>query len=168
MRKQHWWQWFLLVGVITGIIVGVVLVVTRPPTVTMVYYSVGKKRFFDKQVMRTHMLKQYGKDVALVRQYFEGPLGYYPEVWFLDAKLMHVWVIPPKKPQHLVINMSREWVNDLQKHPLLVQRWIEGLFHTLKQNGSMVKKCSILVEGRYERLWLGSWNLYYPITVSYK
>ncbi len=164
IQRQHL-VW--IVSIVGIIIVGgwVSFVLTSPPTVKMVYYSPKRQKFVDKQALTSSALKRYGKDVALVRQYFEGPLSYHPEVWFLDARVKAVWVIPPKKPSHVVVNLSGDFLADVQRHPVLVERWIEGLFATLRENESQIEKCSILVEGKYERLWVGRWNLFYPLRV---
>ncbi|MCX7881671.1 MAG: hypothetical protein N2314_00410 [Brevinematales bacterium] len=157
---------FFWIGGIIGVVfflVLVLLVVTSPPKVRMIYYTSMGKKIVEKQVLQASMLKRYGKDSAIARQYFEGPLSYVPEVWFLDAKVRGVWVITPKKPTHLVIDLSQDFFSDLQRHPLLVQRWIEGLFHTLRENKRPIEKCSFLVEGRYQSVFVGRWNLFYPV-----
>jgi len=160
-RKRLFW-----IGIVSILIVlaGVIAsLVTAPPRVRMVYYSPMKKRVIDRQTLLPSMVKQYGREVALVRQYFEGPLVYAPEVWFLDAQVKGVWVIPPRKAMHLVVNMSEAFVSDVERHPLLVQRWLEGLFQTIRENRLPIRTCSVLVEGKYRPLWVGSWNLFYPL-----
>ncbi|URA10004.1 hypothetical protein [Thermospira aquatica] len=164
IQRKHllWIVSMLGIVIVAG---GVSLVLTAPPKVKMIYYSPKRQKIVDKQVLSVSAFKQYGRDAALVRQYFEGPLSYPPEIWFLDAKVKSVWVVPPKKPVHLVMNFSKDFLTDVQRHPLLVERWLEGLFATLGENGSPIEKCSILVEGSYERVLVGRWNLFYPIKV---
>jgi hypothetical protein len=159
---------FWIGGIAAVVIVmsGVIWFLTAPPRVKMVYYSASAKKVVDRQALQVSLLKRYGKDVAIARQYFDGPLSYAPVVWFLDGKVVGAWVITPKKPTHLVINLSREFMGDIQRHPLLVQRWIEGLFQTLRENGRPIEKCSFLVEGSYQKVVVGRWNLFYPVPVK--
>lgn len=161
---------FWIGGIAAVVIVmsGVIWFLTAPPRVKMVYYSssAATKKVVDYQYLQMGFVKHYGKDVAIARQYFEGPLSYAPEVWFLDGKVLGAWTITPKKPAHLVINFSREFIGDIQRHPLLVQRWIEGLFQTLRENGRPIEKCSFLVEGSYQKVVVGRWNLFYPVPVK--
>jgi|GEM_PF-2267870 hypothetical protein len=162
-------RWWILGGVVVLLLAWVVIaLVMAPPRVQMIYYSQVKRKFVDKQSLLSQYVKQYGRDAALARQFFEGPLGYYPEVWFLEARVLGVWAVTPSKPKHLIINMSGELVRDIEKHPLLVQRWIEGLFETLRANGSGIEKCSFLIEGEYRSLMVGSWNLAFPLVVKRK
>ncbi len=159
---------FWIGGIAAVVIVmsGVIWFLTAPPRVKMVYYSASAKKVVDRQALQMSLVKRYGKDAAIAWQYFDGPLSYAPEVWFLDGKVVGVWVITPKKPTHLVVNLSREFMGDIQRHPLLVQRWIEGLFQTLRENGRPIEKCSFLVEGSYQKVVVGRWNLFYPVPVK--
>ncbi|MFN3661066.1 MAG: hypothetical protein ACK4TN_07525 [Brevinematales bacterium] len=163
-RKLFFWIGGIVVVVIG--ISGLIWFLTAPFGVNMVYYASSFKKVVERQTLQTTLVKRYGKDAAIVRQYFEGPLSYVPEVWFLDGKLLGVWVITPTKPTHLVVNFSREFVEDIQRHPLLVQRWIEGLFQTLRENRRPIEKCSFLVEGSYQKVVIGRWNLFYPVPVK--
>ncbi|MFN4217093.1 MAG: hypothetical protein ACK4HQ_06815 [Brevinematales bacterium] len=163
-KKLLFWIGGIVILVI--VISGFIWFLTAPPGVKMIYYASSFKKVVEYQTLHMTLVKRYGKDVAIVHQYFEGPLSYVPEVWFLDGKLLGAWVITPKKPTHLVVNFSREFIEDIQRHPLLVQRWIEGLFQTLRENGRPIEKCSFLVEGSYQKVVIGRWNLFYPVPVK--
>ncbi len=112
-----------------------------------------REKVVDRQALQMSLVKRYGKDAAIAWQYFDGPLSYAPEVWFLDGKVVGVWVITPKKPTHLVVNLSREFMGDIQRHPLLVQRWIEGLFQTLREMGDPLRSVVFWWKEVIKRWW---------------